>query len=79
VRFEGCPVSVAEQVLFLVHLGGLKNPYVSKDNAWQFTKNYLMWRSATTMKRLTGTPYQKAGPCQRGQAAPEVDAPPPGE
>ncbi len=76
IRFEGCPVSVAEQVLFLVHLGSLKNPYVSADNAMQFTKNYLMWRSATTAKRLTGTPYQKPGPCQRGEAQPVVSNPP---
>lgn len=76
VRFEGCPVSVAEQVLFLVHLGGLKNPYVSSDNAVQFTKNYLMWRSATAMKRLRGEPYQKPGPCSRGEAQPDVTAPP---
>ncbi|HMR06566.1 MAG TPA: DUF362 domain-containing protein [Polyangiaceae bacterium] len=75
IRFEGCPVSVAEQVLFLVHLGSLKNPYVSADNAMQFTKNYLMWRSATTVKRLSGTPYQKAGPCARGEAQPEVPTP----
>ena len=79
VRFEGCPVSVAEQGLFLVHLGGLKNPYVSKDNAWQFTKNCLMWRSSTALQRLTGKPYQKHGPCQRGEAAPEVSPTPPGE
>jgi uncharacterized protein (DUF362 family) len=79
IRFEGCPVSVAEQVLFLVHLGNLKNPYVSADNAMQFTKNYLMWRSAMTVKRLSGTPYQKAGPCARGEARPEVTATPPAE
>lgn len=72
VRFEGCPVSVAEQVLALVNLGGLKNPYVSGDNALQFTKNYLMWRSSAAVKRLTGVPYQRSGPCPRGEAAPEL-------
>ncbi|MEZ4219493.1 MAG: DUF362 domain-containing protein [Polyangiaceae bacterium] len=75
IRFEGCPVSVAEQVLFLVHLGGLKNPYVSTDNALQFTKSYLMWRSTAAVNRLRGKPYQKAGPCLRGQARPELDGP----
>jgi uncharacterized protein (DUF362 family) len=74
VRFEGCPVSVAEQALALVQLGGLKNPYTSADNALQFTKNYLMWRSAAVAKRLTGTPYQKKGPSARGEARPEVRA-----
>jgi uncharacterized protein (DUF362 family) len=78
VRFEGCPVSVAEQVLFLVQLGKLKNPYVSPDNAAQFTKNYLMWRSASAAKRLTGTPYQKAGACARGEAKPEMESAPAG-
>ncbi len=79
VRFEGCPVSVAEQVLLLVQLGGLKNPIVSSDNSLQFTKNYLMWRSATAVKRLRGESYQKPGPCSRGDAQPDVTPPPPGE
>ena len=79
VRFEGCPVSVAEQVLALVHLGGIKNPYVSSDNALAFTKNYLMWRSSAAVKRLTGTPYQKAGVSQRGEAKPELDLTEPAE
>lgn len=77
IRFEGCPVSVAEHVLFLVELGGINSPYVDKDNALLFTKNYLAWRSVTAAKRLTGTPYQKAGPCARGAAKPEVETPPP--
>jgi uncharacterized protein (DUF362 family) len=79
VRFEGCPVSVAEQVLALVHLGGLKNPYLSADNALQFTKNYLMWRSSAITQRLRGKPYQKQGPCPRGEARPDVSAGEPAE
>lgn len=75
IRFEGCPVSVAEQVLFLVQLGNLKNPYVSSENAVQFTKNYLAWRSATAAKRLIGKSYQKHGACSRGEAKPDVEAP----
>jgi len=75
VRFEGCPVSVAEQVLALVNLGGLKNPYLSAENALQFTKNYLMWRSSSVAKRLTGVAYQRKGVSQRGEAMPEVEAP----
>jgi uncharacterized protein (DUF362 family) len=76
IRFEGCPVSVAEQVLFLVELGKLKSPYLDKESAVQFTKNYLAWRSVTAAKRLTGTPYQKAGPCVRGDARPELSPEP---
>jgi uncharacterized protein (DUF362 family) len=84
IRFEGCPVSVAEHVLFLVELGGTNSPYLNKDSAWQFTKHYLMWKSTSAVKRLMGEPYQKAGHCYRGQARPEVEAepaqpPPPAE
>ncbi|MCC6902123.1 MAG: DUF362 domain-containing protein [Polyangiaceae bacterium] len=79
VRFEGCPVSVAEQALALVRLGGLKNPYLSADNALAFTKNYLMWRSTAMAKRLTGTPYQRPGVSARGEARPELAAGEPAE
>ncbi len=73
VRFEGCPVSVAEQVLALAELGGLDNPYFDRRNAWQFTKGYLSWRAATTAKRLRGEPYQRSGPAARGAARVEED------
>jgi hypothetical protein len=72
LRLEGCPVSVAEQVLALVMMGGLKNPYLQPSEALRFNKAYLMWRSATAAKRLRGEPYQKNGTfCERGQASPE--------
>ena len=78
MRLTGCPVSVAEQVLTLVSLGGTKNPYFSAVEALRFNKAYLGWRGATLMKRLAGTPYQIRGACDRGAAAPELtDAPPP--
>lgn len=73
VRLEGCPVSVAEQVLTLVSLAGTNNPYLAPDQIIQFNKSYLAWRGATVAKRLSGTPYQIHGPCSRGQAAPEVE------
>jgi hypothetical protein len=79
VRFEGCPVSVAEQVLALVELGGVNNPYGANDSSWNFAKNYLLWRTSTLKKRLEGEPYQRPGPCARGQARPDVDATPPAE
>ena len=41
LRLEGCPVSVAEQVLALVGLAGLKNPYLAPDQVVQFNKAYL--------------------------------------
>ena len=77
IRFEGCPVSVAEQVLFLVELGGTENPYKNKESAWQFARHYLSWKGVTAAKRMVGESYQKGGPCQRGEAKPEVSAPPP--
>ncbi len=79
LRLEGCPVSVAEQVLALVALSDVKNPYLAPGEAMRFNKSYLMWRSATAAKRLRGQPYQKNGTFHhRGQAAPDV-TPEPGE
>lgn len=79
IRFEGCPVSVAEQALALVKLGGLNSPYTSGENALKFTKNYLMWRSASMAKRLTGKPYQRPGAGPRGEARPVLGADEPAE
>jgi len=72
VRFEGCPVSVAEQVLFLTYLSKLKNPYFDPAQALQFNKAYLSWKSAVAAKRLRGIPYQRKGPTERGDAMPEL-------
>jgi uncharacterized protein (DUF362 family) len=71
IRLEGCPVSVSEQVLALVELGGLKNPYFDTEHMWPFLRHYFAWRSSTTAKRLCGEPYQRHGPCTRGAARPE--------
>lgn len=75
LRLEGCPVSVAEQVLVLVELGGLKNPILSQEELVHFNKGYLRWRSQMLMKRASGKPYQIPGACDRGEAAPEVTPP----
>ncbi|HZF54953.1 MAG TPA: DUF362 domain-containing protein [Polyangiaceae bacterium] len=75
VRLEGCPVSVAEQVLALVSLGNTKNPYFSPLEVVKFNRGYLGWRGTTLAKRIAGHPYQVHGPCHRGEAAPEVTAP----
>ena len=72
IRFEGCPVSVAEQVLFLVELGKVNSPWLNRESAIQMTKNYLMWRSTTLLKRVRGQPYQRSGPCVRGNAKPDL-------
>jgi uncharacterized protein (DUF362 family) len=72
VRFEGCPVSVAEQVLALVYLTGCKNPFLIPSESVRFNKAYLSWRAVTAAKRLLGQPYQRAGESARGEARPEV-------
>jgi uncharacterized protein (DUF362 family) len=70
VRLEGCPVSVAEQVLALVRLGQTKNPYFSGSEIVEFNRAYLGWRAATAFKRLLGEHYQRRGECPRGEARP---------
>jgi uncharacterized protein (DUF362 family) len=72
VRFEGCPVSVAEQVLALVFLTGCKNPFFVPGESARFNKAYLSWKAVTAFKRLMGTPYQKPGEGERGEARPIV-------
>ena len=72
VRFEGCPVSVAEQVLALVFLTGCKNPFLDRKESLTFNRHYLSWRAITAAKRLMGQPYQKEGEGPRGHARPEV-------
>jgi uncharacterized protein (DUF362 family) len=70
VRLEGCPVSVAEQVLALVQLGHTKNPYFSRNEIFAFNRAYLGWRAATALKRLLGERYQQRGDSPRGEARP---------
>lgn len=72
LRLEGCPVSVSEQVLALVYLGGLKNPFFAPENMYQYNTAYLQWRASTMAQRLQGEPYQRSGACHRGRAAPEM-------
>jgi uncharacterized protein (DUF362 family) len=75
IRLEGCPVSVAEQVLALVALGGLKNPYTDPKNIGQFLRGYLGWRSRVALNKLQRKRYQHNGTfTQRGEAAPSVGA-----
>lgn len=58
ITLRGCPVSVAEQVLMLVKLGSLKNPYLDPKQALSFTSCYLSWRTRQLMQRLFGKPSQ---------------------
>ncbi|MDP3275008.1 MAG: DUF362 domain-containing protein [Deltaproteobacteria bacterium] len=75
MRLEGCPVSVAEQVLALVALAKLKNPFFDPKQAVGFNRAYLSWRGLEVIKRVVSQePYQKAGPCSRGRAAPSLSS-----
>ncbi len=72
LRLEGCPVSVAEQVLTLVSLGKLRNPYLDPSIALPFTNAYLSWRAKAALRRVLGDPYNKPGFSERGRAAPHI-------
>lgn len=72
LRLEGCPVSVAEQLLALVSLGGVKNPYLDPAEAMRFNNAWMGWRAAVALKRMKGEKYQVKGACPRGGAAPEI-------
>jgi uncharacterized protein (DUF362 family) len=72
LRLQGCPVSVAEQVMALSTLGEVNNPLLDPDDALPFNLSYAGWRLRTLGQRLRGIPYQKPGACQRGLAAPEL-------
>ncbi len=56
LTIRGCPVSVAEQVLLLVRLGGLKNPYLDPTQALSFVSCYLSWRGRQLLRRALGQP-----------------------
>jgi len=72
IRLEGCPVSVSEQVLALVTIGHLKNPFFDPKMAGTFTRGYLGWKSRSLLNMLQRKRYQQNGAfAERGQAAPE--------
>lgn len=73
IRIRGCPVSVAEQVLLLVGLGGLKNPYFDRELMLPFNYCYLSWRTRSALNQLFGKPYQIPGPVKRGDTRPAQD------
>lgn len=73
VRLEGCPVSVAEQVLALVGASDVKNPYLDPSNVLTFGRAYFGWKARVTLNKLQNKRYQQNGTfTQRGQAAPEL-------
>lgn len=79
MRIAGCPVSVAEQVLLLVNLGRLKNPYFDASQVAAMSNAYFSWRTHTLIQRATGVKYQIPGPTERGDSRPRLNLPPGGE
>ncbi len=78
IRLQGCPVSVAEQALALVNLGGLKNPYFDPAISFDFTNCYLSANTRVAAQRLRGRRYNQPGPTARGAARPTQNLPPDG-
>ena len=73
IYLPGCPVSVAEQVLLLVRLGHLRNPYLDIDTAPSFMSCYLSQQTRTAIKRVLGTPYNLPdGAGELGAARPQL-------
>jgi len=77
-RMEGCPVSVAEQVLMLVKLGNLRNPYFDASQAVPFLSAYFSKKTHDAIQRILGVSYQtrKGAPeTPRGAARPPQNLP----
>ena len=76
LRMPGCPVSVAEQVLALVRLGGLSNPYFDARVTLDFVPCYLSFRARKLVGQMIGKPYNSKEPAVRGAGRPEQNLPP---
>ena len=73
IRLPGCPVSVAEQVLLLVQMGHLRNPYLDPKVSPLFLSCYLSKKTRTTLKRILGQPYHlPEGSVVLGAARPKL-------
>jgi len=68
MRLQGCPVSVAEQVLLLAGVAGADDP--ARDTS--LMGSYLKWKAVMAGKALMGHKYQVNGAAKRGEAAPDV-------
>jgi uncharacterized protein (DUF362 family) len=68
IRLQGCPVSVAEQLMVLIQLSGAEDPM----RDWSGLTSYMKWKSVMALKTLGGHKYQVHGNATRGDAAPDV-------
>ena len=74
IRLEGCPVSVAEQVLALVTIGKLKNPFLDPKMAGRSRAATSAGSRASLLNMLQRKRYQQNGAfAERGQAAPDLE------
>jgi len=70
IRVQGCPVSVAEQTLYLSLLGKVKNPYLDPSSVIPFVRSWFAWRFAKLFRWIRRIPYQRdLGADERGDAA----------
>ncbi len=69
VRVTGCPVSVAEQTMYIANVGKTKNPYLDPAAATKFNVSYFVWKAVSAVRRLFGKRYQGLLPeAERGAA-----------
>jgi uncharacterized protein (DUF362 family) len=59
ILVRGCPVSVAEQAVYIARCGKTKNPYLDFAIAVPFFLAYVASKTAVFFKRLMLRPYQK--------------------
>ncbi len=59
IKVNGCPVSVAEHVLYISRCGKTKNPYFDPRIVVPFFLSWVTHYVVVFFKRLWGSPYQK--------------------
>ncbi len=77
IRLKGCPASVSQQVLLLVELSKVKNPYLQPSHVTRFMNTYFSWQVRKAFSSATKGGYQLEGPSPRGDARPDLNLPPP--
>jgi uncharacterized protein (DUF362 family) len=55
MRVEGCPVSVAENVLYASWLGRVANPYLQRETLFQFLYYWIISKIGRLFRRMRGT------------------------
>lgn len=59
IRVPGCPVSVAENVLFVASLGHTKNPYIDRHIFIRFSYSYLISRAVRFFRVTPGRLFRR--------------------